>query len=556
MDGLLNHLWQSTAFAVIVALAAAILRRHSPRLRYWLWFAASAKFLVPFSLILATGARIQLPPDTPALRATTVQQVSVVFAPVSIIAPARAGFPWAIALAAVWFAGAAFFAFRWFRRWRQIHHAARHATKLLMEHVLPAYSSAAMLEPGVFGIFRPVLLLPEDLDRHLSPEQFEAVLAHESRHIRYRDNLTAAFHMLVEALFWFHPLVWWIGARLMEERERDCDEAALRHGSHPGDYARGIVSVCQSCVESPLPCASGISGADLKKRIREIMSWRGSLPISRGGKAMLAAASIIAISLPFAIGILRAQSLPPAPQYTYDVVSIHKSDPNATLMRMGPGPQGGLRIQNTTVMQLLTFAYKVRDYQISGGPGWLKTDHFDILLTPATAEINPEPGVSPQALRDHDNRNGQRIQAVLRDRFSLVLRSEYHELPIYALTQAKGGSKMTLHVEGSGGPSLQMRVRGHVEALGVDMQMLTSPLLSQQLGRPVKDETGLKGQYDFKLTWTPDVFSPDAPPGVTAPENAGSLFTALTDQLGLKLESKKGPVLVYVIEKIEQPKEN
>ncbi|HEU5023043.1 MAG TPA: hypothetical protein VFT60_14180 [Bryobacteraceae bacterium] len=69
MNALFNHLWQSTAFAVIVAVAALILRRHSPRLRYWLWLSASAKFLIPFSLILATGARIQLPPDTPALRA-------------------------------------------------------------------------------------------------------------------------------------------------------------------------------------------------------------------------------------------------------------------------------------------------------------------------------------------------------------------------------------------------------------------------------------------------------------------------------------------------------
>src|SRR6185437_9691010 len=108
MNALLNHLWQSTAFAAAVAVATLILRRHSPRLRYWLWFAASAKFLVPFSLILTTGARIHLPPDTPTLRATTVQQVSVAFAPVSsIITPARTGFPWAIALSAVWFAGAA-----------------------------------------------------------------------------------------------------------------------------------------------------------------------------------------------------------------------------------------------------------------------------------------------------------------------------------------------------------------------------------------------------------------------------------------------------------------
>ncbi len=559
MNALLNHLWQSTAFAVIVALAAAILRRHSPRLRYWLWLAASAKFLVPFSLILATGARIQLPPDTPTLRATTVQQVSVAFAPVSgIIAPVRAGFPWAIALAAVWFAGAMFFAFRWLRRWRQIHHATRRATKLPLEHVLPAYSSAALLEPGVFGIFRPVLLLPEDLDRHLSPEQFEAVLAHESRHIRYRDNLTAAFHMLVETLFWFHPLVWWIGARLMEERERDCDEAALRHGSHPGDYARGIVSVCQSYVESPLPCASGISGADLKKRIREVMSWRGSLPITRAGKAALAAAAVAAITLPFAIGILRAQSLPPGPQYVYDTVSVHRSAPDAVGGHIGPGPQGGLKTENTTLMLLLTFAYNVRDYQIEEAPGWVSSQRYDITFTPDRSETTPSPGMPLKQMQGFMERNRQRMQAVLRDRFALVMRSETHQLPVYALTQAKGGSKLAAHDESQPGPNLRMNPGGgDLTGTGSTVQMLLLPL-SSILGRPVIDETGLAGQYDFHLAWTPDpALSPASPDGASsAASDNGSLFTAITDQLGLKLESKKGPVQVYVVEKIEQPKEN
>ncbi|HEY4086022.1 MAG TPA: M56 family metallopeptidase, partial [Bryobacteraceae bacterium] len=502
MDALLNHLWQSTTFAVIVAIAAAILRRHSPRLRYWLWLAASAKFLVPFSLILVTGAHIQLPPDTPGLRATTVQHVSMAFAPVSIIAPARAGFPWTTALTAVWFAGAAFFAFRWFRCWRQIHRAARHATKLPLQNTLPAYSSAAMLEPGVFGIFRPVLLLPEDLDRHLSPAQFEAVLAHESRHIRYRDNLTAAFHMLVETLFWFHPLVWWIGARLVEERERDCDEAALRQGGHPGDYARGIVSVCQSYVESPLPCASGISGADLKKRICEILSWRASLPITRGGKAVLAAAAIAAISLPFAIGILRAQSLPTPPQYLYDTVSVHRSAPDAVGGHIGPGPQGGLKTENTTLMLLVTFAYNVRDYQIERAPGWVNSQRYDVTFTPDRSETTPSPGMPLKQMQGFMERNRQRLQAVLRDRFGLLLRTEMHELPVYALTVAKSGSKMTTHTEGP--PSMQMGGRGDLRASGVTMQMLMMPL-SQELGRPVSDETGLNGQYDFRLTWTPDV---------------------------------------------------
>ncbi|HEU5021193.1 MAG TPA: hypothetical protein VFT60_04865, partial [Bryobacteraceae bacterium] len=145
MNDLLNHLWQSTAFAAAVAIAAVMLRRYSPRLRYWLWLAASVKFLVPFSLLLSTGARVQLPPDTPSLHATTVQQVSLAFEPVSIAAPVRASFPWMSLLLAFWFAGAAFFAFRWFRRWRQIHLAARRAAKLRLRHVLPAYSSPGII---------------------------------------------------------------------------------------------------------------------------------------------------------------------------------------------------------------------------------------------------------------------------------------------------------------------------------------------------------------------------------------------------------------------------
>jgi len=78
--------------------------------------------------------------------------------------------------------------------------------------------------------------------------------------------------MIVETLFWFHPLVWWIGARLMDERERDAMRLSFGQGSQPGVYARSIVQVCEAYVESPLACASGISGSDLKQRIREIMT--------------------------------------------------------------------------------------------------------------------------------------------------------------------------------------------------------------------------------------------------------------------------------------------
>src|SRR5579863_3763746 len=157
MNEVFNHLWQSTVFAAAVALAAVMLRRNSPRLRYWLWLAASIKFLIPFSLLVSTGAKVQMPPDTPSLHAVTVQQISTYFAPVS--APARTTFQWPLVLSAIWLAGSLFLLARWFRNWHEM--------------------KTAVLEPGVFGIFHPVLVLPEGLGDRLTEEQLQAVIAHE-----------------------------------------------------------------------------------------------------------------------------------------------------------------------------------------------------------------------------------------------------------------------------------------------------------------------------------------------------------------------------------------
>src|SRR4030095_5750961 len=110
---------------------------------------------------------------------------------------------------------------------------------------LTVLASAAMIEPGVFGIWRQVLLVPEGISDRLTPAQLRALIAHERCHVLHHDNLTAALHMVVEALFWFHPLVWWLERRLIEERERACDEYVLQSGSTPRDYAEGILEVCR-----------------------------------------------------------------------------------------------------------------------------------------------------------------------------------------------------------------------------------------------------------------------------------------------------------------------
>ena len=251
------------------------------------------------------------------------------------------------------------------------------------------------MEPGVFGLLRPVLLLPEGLTDSLAPEQFQAIVAHELRHVQYRDNITAALHMWVETLFWFHPIVWWIGAMLMNERERDCDEAVLRQGTRPGEYARGIVHVCQTYIESALPRAPGISGSDLKKRIREIMTWQGSLPMTFGGKATLAVAGIAVMSGPFVAGIIRAQTFATA---RFEVASIQPSPPVRQGDRVyfgpprgGPGtPDPGQITWSYALMKsLIVTAYDVKAYQVSG-PAWLDTERYDIVAkVPAGATRSP-----------------------------------------------------------------------------------------------------------------------------------------------------------------------
>jgi bla regulator protein blaR1 len=558
MNHLANHLWQSTVFAAAVALATMFMRRNPARLRYWLWLAASLKFLIPFSVLVSMGGEIARPTAAPVLPALTVVRVSTYFAPAPTfptVAPAAARSYLPLAMGAVWAAGALFLLLRWYRRWRAIRDATRDAKPLKLHAWLPALSSRSTIEPGVFGLFRPILILPEGIADSLPPEQMQTILAHELCHVRYRDNLTAALHMCVETLFWFHPIVWWIGAKLVEERERACDENVLNRGGAPSDYAHGIVNVCKAYLEWPLPCASGITGASLKGRIREIMNWHGTVHLTFVRKWMLAMAGIAAVAVPVGLGLIRAQTLPPPPAYTYEVVAIHKSSPGQQGSSMGPGAGGGLRAVNVTAMQLVTFAYKVRDYQIADAPGWVKSDRFDVSFTPDKSEAMPRPGTAPKEIEAYIGRNQQRMQAVLRDRFGLVLRAETHELPIYALVPAKGGMKLALSATPERGPSLQ-GTQGRVTGIGATLRLLASQL-SAVLGRPVNDETGSDDrQYDFKLEYTPERLVQDAPEGPQSQGDGPSIFTALTEQLGLRLEPRKGPVPVYVIEKIEEPSEN
>jgi beta-lactamase regulating signal transducer with metallopeptidase domain len=311
ITALLDHLWQSTLFAGCAGLLTLTLGNHAARIRYWLWFAASVKFLLPFSLLVAMGDHLVLPLPMLASGPPVVETALQLAQPFSAISPARpapspTGLNLIAVLTALWAAGFAAMLSMWVVRWSRIAAAIRSAVPLSWPRpvAVPIKSAASIFEPGLVGIWHPLILLPEGIETRLSDSEMEAIFAHEICHLRRRDNLTAGIHMLVEALFWFYPPVWWLGARLVAERELACDEGVLASGRHPQVYAESILKVCRFYVQSQLACASGVSGADLKKRVETIMINRPAPKLNAARKFLLATAATIAIASPLLGGVM------------------------------------------------------------------------------------------------------------------------------------------------------------------------------------------------------------------------------------------------------------
>jgi bla regulator protein blaR1 len=255
-----------------------------------------------------------------------------------------------------------------------------------------------------------------------------------------------------------------------------------------------------------------------------------------------------------------------APPLKFEVASVKRTAKNC-----GPGspcpvmimyqPGGGLRVAGVPLKVLIGFAYDVRDFQISGGPAWIDTDRFDINAKADSRDDADNLPADPSQLSDQQRitrteRTRERVRNLLADRFQLIIRRETKERQVYALVVAKGGPKLQESKEGN---RLMRMGRGMVSGQGVEPGFLASTL-SGQLGRPVIDKTGLTGRYDIDLRWTPDpgqgAEGPFGPlPGVPDP-NGPSIFTALTEQLGLRLESAKGPAEVLVIDRLEKPSDN
>lgn len=314
-----NHLWQSTIFLVLAALLTLVLGKQRARVRHAVWLAASVKFLIPFSWLVAMGSRLAWFHSAPLTKNLYIAiEVMASVTPGDVAFGLERLVP---AIVGLWLCGIWAVAALRYAQWRKMSVVARSGVLLregrevaalrqiesrMKMRATPIRQSRLSVEPGIFGILRPVLIWPEGISEHLDDTQLEAVLAHEVQHVRRLDNWVSAIQMLVEIIFWFHPLVWWLGARLVEERERACDEAVVEFGSERQAYAEGILKVCEFCLASPLASMAGVAGGDLKKRMVSIMTQHRLPKLGFARKLLLGAAAVAAVAGPIVFGILQA----------------------------------------------------------------------------------------------------------------------------------------------------------------------------------------------------------------------------------------------------------
>ena len=582
-----DHLWQSSLVAAGAALLAQALRRNRAQIRYAVWLIATIKFVVPFAALAALTPSFDWQPfadengpTIPAALDVVSQPFTQVWAagatPPGIVTESQAVLPAALVL--IWLAGVIVQLTRWAVESQRLAVLVRRAPAAetgrvvaIVRQVERDYRMAARvcviapdtpLEPGIYGWLRPVLIWPSELTDRLSDAQIEAIAVHELTHVSRRDNLATALFRAVAVLWWFHPVIWMIGRRLEIERERACDEAVLAYGGDPFVYAESILETCRVCLAAPSSVA-GVTGPELKERIERISRCDTPAAMTTRLKALLTATAIVTMALPVAVihgAAQRTQSTDAAnaeSSATFEVASIKPKGAGSGDVLMQVLPGGTVNIRNVSVRLLLRNAHRLQDYQIVGGPRWMGTDRFDIS---AKAAGNPRQSELQAMLR-----------ALLVERFQLVARTEPRELEVYALVSAPGGGARRLtpakpcfrapnnlppQTVPPGETPCGFRLSsGRIAGRGVTMAALASSLASQT-GRMVVDRTGRKEDFDLELEWTPFQTPASFDPAAASdrPVDSGpSIFTAIQEQLGLRLQSDRALVDVLVVERLEPP---
>jgi uncharacterized protein (TIGR03435 family) len=575
---LLHFVWQGALITAIYAVVRRSIAR--PDARYTL--ACIALVLMLLAPIF-TFAMLQPPAPSSTL--------ATFHAPLSAAKPAAhdpgawaviafdrpvpsAYFPWMVA---AWIFGAALCWLRLLCGWiiaRRLRLHFVHPASAEWRHVLDSLKSRIFLSrsvrllvsplihaPAAVGWLRPVILVPAAALSGLSAAQIEALFLHELAHIRRHDYLVNILQSAVEALLFYHPAVWWISHEIRTERELCCDDAVISLTGDVEDYARALAQLALT-PHVHVGAAAAAMGGPLAHRIARLLGQSAA-------QAALTApgVSAAAIALVAAIAVLAQSSALPK----FDAAVV-KTSQTSNMQRVRPTP--GRLSADSAVRLLIQNAYGLQAYQIVGGPEWIGSDRYSIEAT-AGANVSRE-------------QMFLMLRSLLEERFQLKHHRETREMPVWALVPARSGLKLPAPKEGNctqpspdaasdwsggrmavpgSGPSAPPQcgsIRIALQPMGARLQgggILMPELvrtLAMALGRPVLDRTGFTRPFDVQLDFLPDEVTtamPPPPPGSDIRErsNSPTITVAIQEQLGLRLESTKGPVEVMVIDHIERP---
>lgn len=316
---------------------------------------------------------------------------------------------------------------------------------------------------------------------------------------------------------------------------------------------------------------SGVRGGNLTRRVESIMAGghRGNLTIARRAALLLGAAAFIAAPVVGGALTMRPQATAPDGR-RFDVVSVRRNASGDTNMRVRL-PPARFEATNIQIRELIRIAYGFQSFQLADGPEWLTTERYDIFATADRAYAPGPEGAAPEVIA--------MVRTMLSERFGLQLRPEKRELPLFELHLARsdrrlGSGMRPVKVDclaeaqrvaapaPDGGPrptsacnvqvaSTQLKGRGLTLA-----QLATAISRAAGIDRAVIDRTGLTGTFDVDLNWTPEIRTSADDASAAAPPDVPGVFTAVQEQLGLRLESRRGPVDVFVIAGATRPAEN
>ena len=563
---LLNGLWQGAAIAALAWIVMRFLPRLNAATRYAIWWAVlGAVLLLPFV------PKPELSRSRPnVVQSSTGNTVNPLLPEIEIpaIVHVRPVSPpkWPLAIAALW---AAVFFYRLIRIAQSFMYLRRlKARSFASPQLLPLTGRDARLllsnevsSPIAVGFRKPAVILPVSLPSDLDKAEFDHVVLHEAGHLARMDDWTNLASRILEAGLALHPVALWILRRIDREREMACDEWVVSRTGHARNYAASLARMYElRWASNEHALAPGIFGRKscLAERMERLLDrgrqFSGPISARRLVSSIFVLLSLAAAGARAPHWIAFAQ---PTPRPSFEVASVKPGDPDG---RFNVGAQGSLLIANNAPLSILIgFAYDVQLHQILGGPKWINTDRF-------TIDAKPDITIPAPARSERTNRVRLMLQSLLEERFKLSLHRETRTGQIYELVAAKGGSKL----KGTAGPDASGRTGmfgterpGELTAHSVAVTELVG-YLSQRLGSPVIDKTGLAEKYDFKLSFMLEPTKEDSvlfgapPPGAPPASDSGlpSIFTAVQEQLGLKLESTKGPVEVLVIDRVEKPEPN